>query len=166
MQTIIIAAVTVDRVIGNDGHMPWHYPADMRHFERTTTGHTCVMGRRTYESFPRRPLRNRTNIVLTRSVEYDVAAGVVVMDGMEAALNFAAASGALKLFVLGGARIYQEALPHVDEMILTHIPVRVEGDTYFPDWDEQQFDIVDRQTLDGDELEVVTYRRKPERVIS
>ena len=166
METIIIAAVTADRVIGRDGGMPWHYPADMRHFERTTTGHSCVMGRRTYESFPRRPLRNRTNIVLTRSVEYDVPAGVVVLDGIEAALDFAAASGAPKLFVLGGARVYEDAMPHVDEMILTHIPVTVEGDTYFPDWDQQQFDIVDRQTLDSDELEVVTYRRKTERVLS
>lgn len=160
MKTIIIAAITADGVIGRDGGMPWHYPADMGHFERTTTGHWCVMGRRTYESFPRRPLRNRTNIVLTRDHGYHVAPRVVVRDNLQAAIAFAVASDALKLFVVGGARVYEEALPHVDEMVLTHIPVQVEGDTYFPAWDAQQFDLIDRQMLDGDELEVVTYRRK------
>ena len=107
------------------------------------------MGRRTYESFPRRPLRNRTNIVLTRDHGYHVAPRVVVRDNLQAAIAFAVASDALKLFVVGGARVYEEALPHVDEMVLTHIPVQVEGDTYFPAWDAQQFDLIDRQMLDG-----------------
>lgn len=161
METIIIAAVTDNGVIGRDGGMPWHFPADMRHFERTTTGHACVMGRRTYESFRRRPLRNRTNIVLTSDPDYDVAQGVVVMDNLGGALDFALASSAAKLFVCGGARVYREALPHIDEMILTRIHAQVEGDTYFPEWDVDQFDIVDTHSLDGAGLEVVTYRRKP-----
>ncbi len=161
METIIIAAVTDNDVIGRDGGMPWHFPADMRHFERTTTGHSCVMGRRTYESFPRRPLRNRTNIVLTSNADYDAPPEVVVMNNLGGALDFAATSGAAKLFVCGGARVYEEALPHVDEMILTRIHLKVEGDTYFPDWDVDQFEVVDRDALDEADLEVVTYRRKP-----
>ncbi len=161
MEAIIIAAVTDNGVIGRDGGMPWHFPADMRHFERTTTGHPCVMGRRTYESFARRPLRNRTNIVLTSDADYDAPPEVVVMNNLEGALDFAATSGATKLFVCGGARVYEEALPHVDEMILTRIHLQVEGDTYFPDWDVDQFEVVDRHALDEADLEVVTYRRKP-----
>ncbi len=161
METIIIAAVTDNGVIGRDGGMPWRYPADMGHFERTTTGHSCVMGRRTYESFPRRPLRNRTNIVLTSNTNYDVSPGVVVMSNLAGALDFAATSSAAKLFVCGGARVYEEALPHIDEMILTRIHAHVEGDTYFPEWDVDQFDVVDRHPLDEADLEVVTYRRRP-----
>lgn len=161
MDTVIIAALTAARVIGRDGQLPWHYPADMRHFERTTTGHPCVMGRRTYESFPRRPLRNRTNIVLTRNPDYEVPPGVVLMDDLGTASAFAAAAGASKLFVLGGVRVYEQALPTVDEMILTHIPLQVEGDAYFPEWDARQFEVVERQPLGDGELEVVTYRRKP-----
>ena len=161
MLTVIIAALTAERVIGRDGQLPWHYAADMRHFERTTTGHPCVMGRRTYESFPRRPLRNRTNIVLTRNPDYEVPPGVVLMDNLSAGREFAAASGASKLFVLGGTGIFEQVLPIVDEMILTHIAMQVEGDTFFPEWDARQFDVVERRALDEDELEVVTYRRKP-----
>tara|TARA_B100000686_G_scaffold311728_1_gene355644 strand:- start:91 stop:582 length:492 start_codon:yes stop_codon:yes gene_type:complete len=161
METIIIAAVTDNGVIGLDGDMPWHYPADLRHFERTTTGHACLMGRRTYESFPRRPLRNRINIVLTSNAEYEVPPDVIVVDSLKTGLATAAKSGVTRLFICGGARVYEEALPFVDEMILTRIHAQIDGDTYFPQWDADEFDIVDRRDLDADDLEVITYRRKP-----
>ena len=159
MQTIIIAAVTDNGVIGRNGGMPWHYPADLGHFERTTTGHLCVMGRRTYESFPRRPLRNRKNIVLTNDSDYGVPPEVSVMGSLEETLRFAMASGTAKLFICGGASVYEAALPLIDQMILTRIHAHVEGDTYFPDWHVEQFDIVDKHTLD-ENLEVITYRRR------
>ena len=160
METIIIAAVTDNGVIGLDGDMPWHYPADLRHFERTTTGHACLMGRWTYESFPRRPLRNRINIVLTTNAEYDVLPDVIVVDNLKTGLDTAAESGVTRLFICGGARVYEEALPFVDEMILTRIHAQIDGDTYFPHWDADEFDVVDRRDLAADHLEVITYRRK------
>ena len=107
----------------------------MKHFRRVTRGHAVVAGRKTYETFQTRPLPQRRNFVLTRNPAYAVAEGVGCM--REAWPRFCSAPrvhGSEKLFVLGGAQIYALALPLADEMILTHLPIEVEGDAYFPAW--------------------------------
>ena len=156
MKTIIIAALSENRVIGRDNAIPWHYPADMKHFRRVTRGHAVVAGRKTYETFQTRPLPQRRNFVLTRNPAYAVAEGVVVCASLAEVLQRASASE--KLFVLGGAQVYEQALSLADEMILTHLPIEVEGDAYFPAWDEGEWEAVERRS-EG-ELVFATYRRR------
>lgn len=158
MPIILMAAVSPDLVIGLDGGMPWHYPADLRHVMRTTLGHPCIMGRRTYESFPRRPLPGRLNLVITGNALYAVAAGALVMASPEAALDHCRQLGAERVFVLGGEGIYRQMLPAADELLLTHVPDRVRGDTHFPAWDDSQWEIVD--SIEKGTLRFVTYRRR------
>ena len=155
MKTIIIAALSENRVIGRDNAIPWHYPADMKHFRRVTRGHAVVAGRKTYETFQIRPLPQRRNFVLTRNPDYAVAEGVVVCTSLAEVLR--CAHGSEKLFVLGGAQVYEQALPLADEMILTHLPIKVEGDAYFPEWDEGEWEVMERRS-EG-ELVFATYRR-------
>ena len=155
MKTIIIAALSKNRVIGRDNAIPWHYPADMKHFRRVTRGHAVVAGRKTYETFQTRPLPQRRNFVLTRNPDYAVAEGVVVCASLAEVLR--RARGSEKLFVLGGAQIYALALPLADEMILTHLPIEVEGDAYFPAWDESEWELANQRN-EG-ELVFATYRR-------
>ena len=155
MKTIIIAALSENRVIGRDNAIPWHYPADMKHFRRVTRGHAVVAGRKTYETFQVRPLPQRLNFVLTRNPDYAVVEGVVVCTSLAEVLR--RARGCEKLFVLGGAQVYEQALPLADEMILTHLPIEVEGDAYFPAWEEGEWEVVERRS-EG-ELVFATYRR-------
>lgn len=156
MKTIIIAALSENRVIGRDNAIPWHYPADMKHFRRVTRGHAVVAGRKTYETFQVRPLPQRLNFVLTRNPAYVVAEGVVVCASLAEVLQ--RAHGSEKLFVLGGAQVYEQALPLADEMILTHLPIEVEGDAYFPAWEEGEWKLANQRS-EG-ELIFATYRRR------
>ena len=158
MKTIIIAALSENRVIGRDNTIPWHYPADLKHFIRTTKGHPVLAGRKTYESFKVRPLPNRFNIILTRNPDYPVAPGVIVCRNIERVMDKARDRGTKKLFIIGGAQIYALALPLADEMILTHLPIKVEGDAYFPAWDKGEWKSVER-CREG-ELIFATYRRR------
>ena len=140
MKIVLMAAISPNRVIGRDGAIPWHYPADMRYVRKTTTGHPCVMGRKTWESLPRRPLPGRPNLVLTRRGDYEVAAGVIVCASFEEARRHCEAMAAERMFVLGGEEVFREALVVADEMLITHVPDRVEGDVHFPEWDEREWD--------------------------
>jgi dihydrofolate reductase len=153
----LIAALSPDLVIGRDGDMPWHYPADMKHFMRTTIGHPCIMGRRTYESFPKRPLPKRPNLVLTQNAQCDLTGAQRFAD-LTAALNHCRAQDCPVVYICGGGGVYREALPLGHEMILTHVPDRVEGDTYFPAWNETDWEIVDEVSEEG--LRFLTYHRR------
>ena len=127
----IVVAMTNNNVIGQNGDMPWHLPADLAHFKKLTSGHAIVMGRRTWESIGR-PLPNRVNIVITRKVDYEAEGATVVhslKDGVTAA-------GDHRLFVIGGGEIYKEALPLSSCLHITRLNTRLEGDTYFPEIDE------------------------------
>lgn len=159
MKISLIAAVSPDLVIGHNGDLPWRYPADMEHFMRTTVGHACIMGRRTYESFPRRPLPRRPNLVLTRKSDYELAPGVLRFDTLTAALAHCRQQQHEQVFICGGGGVYRDALPLADEMILTHVPDRVTGDTYFPQWDEHAWQIVDEKS--EDDLRFSYYQRRP-----
>ncbi len=157
MQTIIIAALGKNKVIGDKGDIPWSHPEDQQRFKRLTMGHPVVMGRKTFESL-RRPLAGRQNIVLTRRPDYPVPEGVVVFATLSAARLHCQEAHAEKMFIIGGAEIYRLALPETDEMLLTHIPEEIEGDTFFPAWNEQEWEVVDSFEKKG--LSYCTYRRK------
>lgn len=159
----LVAAVAANGVIGSDGEMPWHYPADLARFKQTTMGHPVVMGRRTYDSIAARlggPLPGRTNVVLSRRDGLDLPEGAVHARGVEAALE--AAGEALDddretVYVAGGASVYEQFLDRADELRITEIPERPDGDTYFPEFGPEWTEI-DREA-DG-ELAFVTYRQE------
>ncbi|MDH3200742.1 MAG: dihydrofolate reductase [Myxococcales bacterium] len=125
----LIVAVARNGVIGKDGALPWHVSEDLKHFKNTTKGHAVIMGRKTFESIGR-PLPHRRNIVITRR-EGASFAGCEVANGLTEAIDLARASDDCP-FIIGGASLYEEALPLVTEIHLTTIDREVEGDTQFP----------------------------------
>lgn len=159
MEVVLIAAVAENGVIGADGGMPWHYPTDLEHFKETTTGHPVVMGRRTYESVVAAidgPLPDRTTVVLS-SRDLTLPAGAVGADSVESAVDRAESTGSDRLFVAGGATVYEQFLPLADRLVLTEIPESPEGDTTFPAIDPETWRETSRERR-GD-LAFVTYER-------
>lgn len=128
-----------NRVIGRDNQVPWHLPADLKHFKQLTTGHTLIMGRRTFDSIGRRPLPRRRTIVLTHDPTYRPE-GVDLADSFEAALALAGEEG--EVFVVGGADVYRLALPIAGRMYLTIIHAVVEGDIRFPEFAPSEWRLV------------------------
>ena len=126
----MIAAMANNRVIGADNAMPWHLPADLKHFKATTLGKPVIMGRKTYDSIGK-ALPGRLNIVISRDAQLQLSDAVVV-DSCESAL--AAAKGAEEVMIIGGGTVYQHFLPLCQRLYLTHIELDVAGDTYFPDY--------------------------------
>jgi len=136
----IIAAMANNRVIGKEGALPWHLPADLKHFKALTLGKPIVMGRKTYASIGR-PLPGRTNIVLTRDLKF-YAAGVTVVHSWIDAL--VACGSAEEVMVIGGAELYAQVLPEADWLYLTLVDHEVDGDAYFPEWSTSEWHEVQR----------------------
>lgn len=131
MRVILIAAVAANNVIGNKGDLAWNfrdYPEDMKRFRKETTGHTVLMGRKTYESIGN-PLPNRRNMVVSRTMEE--LGNILVFKDVNSAFE-AARSNAETLFVIGGQTIYEQTLNYATELHITHIDENYEGDVYFP----------------------------------
>ncbi len=163
MKLSLIAAVARNGAIGRGNDLLWKESADQRHFAATTRGHAVIMGRRTWESLPPRfrPLPGRRNIVVTRSAGYE-APGAETVDSLDAALGRLA--GTALAFVIGGSQLYAQALPRIDEMVLTEIDADLDGDVQFPAWDRQAFVEAAREAhtaANGTHYAFVTYRRKP-----
>ena len=133
MSLSLIVAMTKNRVIGKDNQMPWHLPADLAWFRQNTTGKPVIMGRKTFESIGR-PLPKRTNIVLSRQpFEHD---GVIWKDSLESAVDFVLDSK--EIMLIGGGQLFNEYLSKADRLYLTEIQTELDGDTFFPsiNWDE------------------------------
>jgi dihydrofolate reductase len=143
----IIAAMSENRVIGRNNQLPWHMPADLARFKRLTTGHHVIMGRRTFESMGK-PLPNRTNIVITRRRDWR-AEGVIVMHELDQAID--AADGEDEVFVLGGADVFRLTMPYARRIYLTLIHAHIEGDTFFPEIDPQQWKLVSDEGHQADQ---------------
>jgi dihydrofolate reductase len=161
-QIVLIAAVARNGVIGRDNALLWHLPEDMKHFRRVTAGHAVVMGRKTWDSLPARfrPLPGRRNLVLTRQAGWH-AAGAEAMTTLPDALQ--ALAGQDRVFVIGGAQVYAEAMPIADELLLTELHRDYEGDATFPSLQGQPFVEVARQPAEapapeGPDFDFVTYR--------
>jgi dihydrofolate reductase len=140
MKTILLACMANNRVIGNKGQIPWmgQFPEDMRHFRELTLGRAVVMGRKTFESIGR-PLPNRDNIVVSRTMKQPHDQSYLVRDNLQAAINHCRAQERGFCLIIGGAEIYREAMPHADHIFLTRIHKDFEGDAYFPAIDESRF---------------------------
>ena len=133
----IIVAVAQNGVIGDKNSLLWHISEDLKYFKSLTSGHPVLMGRKTYESIGR-PLPNRTNVVISRQ-EIEIP-GCRVVHSFEEAIGLFPAEE--ELFVIGGAQIYAEALPHAGRLYLTRIFHDYEGDTHFPSWCEDEWRLV------------------------
>ena len=156
---MIIGIVAVDRngAIGKGGKLPWHYSADMKFFKETTTGHACVMGSHTWQTL-KKPLPNRLNIVLTRHSDVQFQESVIVARDVDSVLELARELNG-DLFVIGGAQVYAAFLPHIEQWIVTKVPLAIEGaDTFVPAGFLDGFNLTQTQTLD-ENLVVSTYRR-------
>jgi len=153
MTITVLAAVGANLVIGRGGEMPWHLPEDLAHFKATTMGHTLVMGRKTYDSIGR-PLPGRRMIVMTRQQGWH-APSVEVAHSLAEALALA---GPTDVFVIGGAEVYQQALPFADKVMLTEVEMSPEGDALFPTFDPAHWRESVREAHDG--FSFVTYDRK------
>ena len=147
-QTIsLIAALGKNRVIGNENKLIWSIPADMKRFREITTGKPVIMGTKTFESIGR-PLPKRKNIIITRDRDYK-AEGCIVVNSPEESLK---AAGDGEVMVMGGAQIYAEFLPMAHKMYLTFIDEEFEGDAYFPEYDENEWEEARREEHENDGL--------------
>jgi dihydrofolate reductase len=157
MTLALIASVARNGTIGRGNALVWDEPADKQFFKRTTMGCPVVMGRKTWDSVPSRfrPLPGRRNVVVTRQAGWQ-GAGAEVTHSLDEALRRVA--DAPKVFVIGGAELYAQALPRADELVLTEIDREIEGDAFFPPWDRAEFDEVSSEAHDG--YRFVTYRRR------
>lgn len=144
----LIAAMSRNRVIGKDNRLPWKLSADFKRFKELTSGKPIIMGRKTFESIGR-PLPNRTNIIITRDINYK-ADGCIVVDSAEDALK--AASNAAEVMIIGGEQIFRMFLPKADKMYLTFIDEEFEGDAYFPEYDENGWKEVRRKDHNDNSL--------------
>ncbi len=125
----LIVAAAENGVIGRGNRLPWHLPADLAHFKRTTLGHPVIMGRRTWESIGK-PLPGRRNIIVSRTPGF-LAPGCEVVRDLDAAYSLA--EGEPEAYVIGGTQLYEAALPGADRIYLTRVLANVDGDARFPD---------------------------------
>lgn len=151
----MIAAMANNRIIGKDNDMPWHLPADLKHFKAVTLGKPVIMGRRTYESIGRL-LPGRVNIIITRNPEYAIE-GAIMAESPEKALSLA--GDVEEVMVIGGGKIYSDFLTRADRLYLTHIDLDVEGDTQFPDYQAvADWEVLESISFSPDELNQYHYR--------
>jgi dihydrofolate reductase len=151
----IIAAVADNYAIGKANNLPWHLPADLKHFRQLTTGHAIVMGKRTFESLPKGPLPNRKNIVLTSVMSEGVNEGYFEADSLEDAVYLCEHEE--KVFIIGGATVYKQSIDKVNTMYITWIHNDFSADTYFPKIDFNEWKEVSREDHDPDEQNLYSY---------
>ena len=128
---VFVLAMSRNRVIGANGGLPWRMPSDLKRFKALTMGKPVIMGRKTWDSLPRKPLPGRPNIVVTRQAGYD-APGAIVTGTLGEALRQARAAATDEIAVIGGAEIFNELLPFADRIYLSEIDVEMQGDRFFP----------------------------------
>ncbi|MCX6247960.1 MAG: dihydrofolate reductase [Bacteroidetes bacterium] len=144
----IIVAIAENYAIGKNNDLLWHIPEDLKMFKRITSGHTVVMGKKTYLSLPFRPLKNRENIVITDSPA-DVFEGCTLVYSIAEAMEKCNAEE--ENFIIGGASVYAQFLPFTDRLYLTWVNKKFEGDVFFPEIDFEEWEIISREDFPLDE---------------
>ncbi|SEM81941.1 dihydrofolate reductase [Mesobacillus persicus] len=158
----LIWAMDENRVIGSYNKLPWHLPEDLKFFKRVTMGHPIVMGRKTHESIGK-PLPGRENVIITRDRQYR-SEGCTVLHTIDELLDFASKTDE-EVFVIGGAEIFKEIIPHADRLYLTMIHHQFEGDTFFPsfhidEWELESREMGEKNEKNPYEYEFLIYKRK------
>ncbi len=164
MRVSLIVAVASNGVIGNDGELPWHLPADLARFRRLTMGHHLIVGRKTWQSIGR-PLAGRHMIVLSRR-RPELPDGVGVAPSLDAALESARDAGDSEAFVAGGHSLYALALPIAERIYWTEVDVEADGDVHFPEWSRDGWSELSRERGAVDDRNpiphsFVVYERRP-----
>ncbi|MFC1649064.1 dihydrofolate reductase [Nanoarchaeota archaeon] len=154
MKIIIIAAVAENNVIGRDNKLPWHIPEDLKLFKSITDGNTVLMGGTTYESLGK-PLPNRHNVVVSHSMH--PTEGIDICRSLHEGLEKAKSYGK-DIYIIGGASIYKQTLPLADNMYLSHIKMHADGDTHFPEFSKDEWEVEESKLYT--DFEFVKWRRK------
>lgn len=149
----LIAAIGKNRAIGLNGQMPWHLPGELQHFKHTTMGKAILMGRKTWQAVGR-ALPGRQNIVISRNTDF-LAPGAEVVSSLDAAIDIAHSA---EIMVIGGGELYALALPRAQAMVLTLIDIEPQADTWFPAWDEQEWQQTQERLFAADDRNKLTYR--------
>ncbi|MEN0054714.1 MAG: dihydrofolate reductase [Mucilaginibacter sp.] len=152
MTVSIIVAIAKNHAIGKNNQLLWHMPNDLKHFKDVTTGHTVIMGRKTYDSVGK-PLPKRRNIIVTRQAIH--IEGCEVVNSVDAALALCANEE--EVFIVGGAEIYKQSLPLTDRIYLTIIDHDFNGDTYFPELNTAEWKETEREDFEADEKNKYPY---------
>mgnify|MGYP003747184905 FL=1 len=159
---ILIAAASTNNALGKDNDLLWHLPNDFKRFKTLTTDHFIIMGRKTFESFPK-PLPNRTHIIVTRNTSYQAPEGCIVVKSLEEAYTLSATQN--NVFIIGGGEIYKQAIDTADCIELTRVHTTIEADTFFPEIDENKWELTFSEFHPKDEkhkfdFTFLTYKRK------
>jgi len=150
----IAVAVGENLAIGKNNQLLWHMPADLKFFKQTTLGHPVVMGRKTFDSVGK-PLPNRRNIVVTRDPELEIE-GVEIVNSLDEALEITK-NEEKPVFIVGGAEIYRQALPKTDTLYLTTIHHTFDADTFFPEFDRDEWEVINKEPHQADEKNKYDY---------
>lgn len=152
-QLSLIVAMAKNHAIGLNNTLPWRCPEDLKHFKALTMGHHMIMGRKTFDSIGK-PLPGRTTVVVTRNADLSIP-GCIVVHSLDAAI--AACAGDSKIFIVGGADLYRQAIPRVDTMYITEIQQDVGGDAFFPAFDHAAWQEVARERRSQSEPQPLEY---------
>lgn len=143
----VIVAISKNYVIGNGGKIPWKIKGEQRRFKELTTGHTIIMGRRSFQEIGH-PLANRRTILISKTFSYEDE-NCTTAGSLQEALKLADPEHN-EVYIAGGAMLYKEALPLADRLYVTHIELEVEGDTYFPEFDRTQYLVISEESIEGE----------------
>lgn len=150
MKLSIIAAVAANGVIGRNNKLPFHQSTDLKRFKTLTMGHHVLMGRKTFGDDVAKPLPGRVNVVITNNPTF-AAAGVAIARSIDEAISKAAAAHDDEIFILGGGEIFRQTIHRADRMYITQIHAEVEGDTFFPEFDDvNEWHLTDREDFEAD----------------
>lgn len=156
-ETIIIAAVAKNNVIGKDNKIPWHIKEDFLHFKKLTTNHPIIMGKNTYLSLPKKPLPNRTNIVLTFKDDNYKPEEAIVKNSLKEAIDYAHEINPI-IYIIGGASIYKQSIDFATKLEITKINKEYDGDTFFPEINLNIWKIIKEEKFN--EYSFLTYIKK------
>jgi len=162
MEIILVAAVAENYALGKDNAMIWHLPDDFKHFKSLTIGHFILMGRKTFETFPK-PLPNRTHLIISRNTDYQVPENCFVFQSIDEAIHFAKNQNQDKLFVIGGGEIYKQTIDLATELSITEVKESFEADAFFPVIDKMIWKSVEVIHHEIDEkhkhaFDIITYK--------
>lgn len=151
----LVVAASENNVIGKDNKLLWHLPNDLKFFKNTTWGMPVIMGRKTYDSMGK-PLIGRHNIVITRQTDWE-AKEVTVVSSLEEAIEAVQQTDALEGYIIGGGQVYEQSIQLADKIYLTRVHTVVEGDTFFPHINEDQFKLVSSLNFEADDKHEFAY---------
>ena len=152
----LLVAMDEGRGIGKDNHLPWHLSADLKRFKALTMGHHMIMGRKTFDSIGR-VLPGRKTIIVTRNQDYRIeainnqAGQIYILHSIDEAIIFADEAGENEVFIIGGGKIFEQTLPLASRIYLTRVLTRLDCDTYFPEFNPGQWEILDEAYIPADE---------------